>query len=140
MPDLATLSVFLTAAFILSITPGPGIFYTLVRSLKGGKSEGILSAPGLFEGGLFHVVAAAVGISSLLMASAIAFTLVKYAGAGYLIYLGMRTLLQRENPSLNLDQIPKPRSRATIFYQGGDHRDFEPQDRSLFLGFYSPVH
>ncbi len=71
MPDLATLGLSFTAAFILSITPGPGILYTLARSLHGGKVEGISSALGLFVGGLFHVIAAAVGVSSLLMTSAI---------------------------------------------------------------------
>ncbi|MEO1299848.1 MAG: LysE family translocator, partial [Cyanobacteria bacterium J06636_16] len=63
MPDFATLGVFLTAAFLLSITPGPGILYTLARTLHGGKAAGIASVLGLFVGGLFHVMAAAIGIS-----------------------------------------------------------------------------
>src|SRR5580658_8039074 len=88
--------VFLTAAVILAITPGPGIFYVLARSLRGGRKEGVLSAAGTFLGGLVHVAAAAFGLSAILAASAIAFETVRYAGAGYLIYLGYRMIRGRD--------------------------------------------
>jgi threonine/homoserine/homoserine lactone efflux protein len=87
--------VFLSAALILAITPGPGIFYVLARSLRGGRREGVLSAAGTFLGGLVHVAAAAFGLSAILAASAIAFETVRYAGAAYLIYLGYRMLRTR---------------------------------------------
>src|ERR1700719_3008388 len=81
---------FLAAALILAITPGPGIFYVLARSLAGGRREGILSLLGTFVGGLFHVFAAALGVSAILAASAVAFHTVRYAGAAYLVWLGIR--------------------------------------------------
>jgi threonine/homoserine/homoserine lactone efflux protein len=135
MPDFATLALFLTAAFILSITPGPGILYTLARSLNGGRSEGISSALGLFVGGLVHILAAAIGISSLLMTSAVAFTIVKYAGAAYLIYLGLRTLLSRDTLSSNADVVVKPQRRGSAFYQGVITEILNPKTALFFLAF-----
>src|SRR6476660_7025251 len=87
--------LFFAAAFLLAVTPGPGIFYVLARSLAGGKREGIQSSLGTFVGGLFHVVAAALGISAILAASAVAFHTVKYAGAAYLVWLGVRMIRPR---------------------------------------------
>lgn len=135
MPELANFSLFLTAALILSITPGPGIIYTLVRSLNGGRSEGIASALGLSVGGLVHVIAAAIGISSLLMASAITFALVKYAGAAYLIYLGLRTLLSQDTLSINADAVVQPHRRGSAFYQGVMTEVLNPKTALFFLAF-----
>src|SRR6201987_6030600 len=87
--------LFLAAALVLAITPGPGIFYVLARSLAGGRREGIHSSLGTFVGGLFHVFAAALGVSAILAASAIAFHTVKYAGAAYLVFLGVRMIRTR---------------------------------------------
>src|SRR5436305_5424383 len=87
--------LFVAAAFVLAVTPGPGIFYVLARSLAGGKREGIQSSLGTFVGGLFHVFAAALGVSAILAASAVAFHTVKYAGAAYLVWLGIRMIRTR---------------------------------------------
>src|SRR5260370_24304824 len=87
--------LFFAAALLLAITPGPGIFYVLARSLAGGRAEGMLSSFGTFVGGLFHVLAAALGISAVLAASAVAFHTVKYAGAAYLVWLGLRMIRAR---------------------------------------------
>src|SRR5579863_4095097 len=95
MPDEAHLTLFLAAAFLLAITPGPGIFYVLARSLAGGRRVGSISSLGTFLGGLIHVVAATLGLSAILVTSAIAFSVVKFAGAGYLIYLGLRMIQTR---------------------------------------------
>ena len=135
MPDLASLGLFFVAAFVLSITPGPGILYTLARSLNGGKSEGLASAFGLFVGGLFHMVAAAIGISSLLMTSALAFTVVKYAWANYLIYLGKRMLLSREMLSVNPDAAVVPKRHGNAFYQGVITEVLNPKTALFFLSF-----
>ena len=135
MPDLATLSLFLTAAFILSITPGPAVLYTLARSLRGGRSEGISSALGLLVGGFSHVIAAAFGISSLVMTSAVAFTIVKYAGAVYLIYLGLRTLLSRDTLAVNSEAIANPVNRGNAFYQGIITEILNPKTALFFLSF-----
>ncbi|MBI3149612.1 MAG: LysE family translocator [Betaproteobacteria bacterium] len=87
---------FLLAAIVLAITPGPGIAYVVARSVAGGRSEGLASCLGTGLGGLLHVLAAAFGLSLLVAQSALAFDLIKYLGAAYLIYLGIRLLLRRE--------------------------------------------
>ena len=91
-----TLLAFLFAAVVLAITPGPGIAYVVARTVAGGRSEGLASCFGTGLGGLLHVLAAALGLSLLVAQSAIAFNIVKYIGAAYLIYLGVRLLLQKE--------------------------------------------
>src|SRR5690348_8075560 len=91
MPDFQTALIFLAAALPLAITPGPGIFYVAARTLAGGRTEGLASSVGLGLGGLVHVFAGAVGISTLVMASAEAFALLKITGALYLIWLGLKT-------------------------------------------------
>src|SRR6266566_6640684 len=87
--------LFIAAALLLAITPGPGIFYVLARTLAGGRREGFQSSFGTFFGGLFHVFAAALGVSAILAASAIAFHTVKYAGAAYLVFLGVKMIRSR---------------------------------------------
>ena len=133
MPDAATFGLFLAAAVMLAITPGPGIFYVLARSIKGGRREGYASAAGTAVGGLFHVVAAALGISALLAASAAAFAVVKYAGAAYLVYLGVRALLSREQPPA-LDGAARRESRRA-FYQGVTTEVLNPKTALFFLAF-----
>src|SRR5215831_13500890 len=85
--------LFLAAAVLLAIAPGPGMLYVLARSLSGGKREGVLSALGTFLGGMIHVLAAALGVSVILARSALAFAAVKYVGAAYLCFLGVRMIL-----------------------------------------------
>ena len=86
---------FLLAAVVLAVTPGPGIAYVVARTAAGGRAEGLASCAGTGIGGLFHVCAAALGLSVLLAQSATAFTVVKYFGAAYLLYLGVRLLLAK---------------------------------------------
>src|SRR5215467_3703321 len=93
MPDSARFLIFLTAAVLLAIAPGPGMLYVLARSLAGGRREGLLSTLGTFIGGMVHVFAAAAGISIILAKSALAFATVKYLGAAYLCFLGIRMIL-----------------------------------------------
>ena len=81
MPVINNLSLFLAAALVVAITPGPGIFYVAARTLAGGRGEGVASSIGLGLGGLVHVIAGAIGISALLMASAEAFAIVKIFGS-----------------------------------------------------------
>src|SRR5271166_1481070 len=107
--------IFLGAALVLAITPGPGIFYVLARSLRGGRREGVLSAAGTFSGGLVHVAAAAFGLSAILAASAVAFETVRYAGAAYLIYLGYRMIRSRHDDAGVLDAAEATRG---TFVQG----------------------
>jgi threonine/homoserine/homoserine lactone efflux protein len=133
MPDSAAFAVFLTAAVILALTPGPGIFYVLARSLQGGRRIGLTSAFGTALGGLVHVTAAALGLSALLATSALAFSVVKYAGAAYLLYLGIRTLLLREAPPVAVAGPPAVARRA--FYQGIATEVLNPKTALFFLAF-----
>ena len=93
MFDSTRFLLFLTAAVLLAIAPGPGMLYVLARCLAGGKREGVLSALGTFLGGMVHVFAAALGVSIILAKSAVAFATVKYVGAVYLGFLGVRMIL-----------------------------------------------
>jgi threonine/homoserine/homoserine lactone efflux protein len=92
-----SLLTFLFAALILAVTPGPGIAYVVARTVAGGRTEGLASCLGTGIGGMLHVLAAAVGLSLVVAQSALAFNLVKYLGAAYLIYLGIRLLLRRDH-------------------------------------------
>jgi threonine/homoserine/homoserine lactone efflux protein len=125
--------LFLGAASLLAIAPGPGMLYVLARSLAGGRREGVLSAAGTFLGGLVHVIAAATGLSIVLATSATAFALVKYAGAGYLFYLGIRMILTARTDtditSLNL-QV-----RRSPFWQGIATEVLNPKTAIFFLAF-----
>jgi threonine/homoserine/homoserine lactone efflux protein len=86
---------FLVAALVLAVTPGPGIAYVIARTAAGSRAEGMASCLGTAVGGMLHVLAAAMGLSLVVAQSAAAFTLVKYVGAAYLVYLGVRLLLQK---------------------------------------------
>jgi threonine/homoserine/homoserine lactone efflux protein len=91
LPDFGSLLLFLAAALVIAVTPGPGIFYVAARTLSGGRAEGLASILGTALGGMVHVIAGAAGVSALVMASAEAFTLLKLAGAAYLLWLGIST-------------------------------------------------
>ena len=86
---------FLLAALLLAVTPGPGIAYVAARTAAGGRTEGLASCVGTGIGGMLHVVAAATGLSLLLAQSALVFALVKYLGAAYLVYLGVKLLFSK---------------------------------------------
>ena len=97
-------AAFLLAAVVLAITPGPGIAYVVARTVAGGRSEGLASCFGTGIGGMLHVLAAALGLSLIIAQSAVAFSLVKYLGAAYLVYLGIRLLL-RKDPELTVKAV-----------------------------------
>ncbi len=129
--DAHRFALFFTAALILAITPGPGIFYVLARSLAGGKREGIQSVLGTFVGGLFHVFAAALGISAILAASAVAFHTVKYAGAAYLVWLGIR-MIRTRNAEMTVENAAPSQGalRQGIFTEA-----LNPKTALFFLSF-----
>jgi threonine/homoserine/homoserine lactone efflux protein len=129
--DTSRFPIFLRAAVVLAITPGPGIFYVLARSLRGGRREGVLSAAGTFLGGLVHVAAAAFGLSAILAASAIAFETVRYAGAAYLIYLGYRMIRSRHEEMENGEL----RVGGNTFSQGVMTEVLNPKTALFFLSF-----
>jgi threonine/homoserine/homoserine lactone efflux protein len=124
--------LFLGAASLLAIAPGPGMLYVLARTLAGGKREGALSSLGTFLGGLVHVAAAATGLSLLLATSAAAFAVVKYAGAGYLIYLGIRMIVRSGVD----DELPLASpARRNAFWQGIATEALNPKTALFFLAF-----
>ena len=133
MPTGTSFGLFLTAAFILALTPGPGIFYVLAQSLRGGRRVGIASSCGTALGGLVHVVAAALGVSAILATSALAFSIVKYVGAAYLIYLGLRTLTSTEELDLEAP-FPLIDTRRSL-YQGITTEMLNPKTALFFLAF-----
>jgi threonine/homoserine/homoserine lactone efflux protein len=126
------LVLFLSAALILALTPGPGIFYVLGRTLNGGRREGVLSSFGTFIGGLVHVVAAAFGLSALLAASATAFQVVRYAGAAYLIYLGITMIRTRHVDAPGGSNLPAATRPLT---QGVMTEVLNPKTALFFLSF-----
>lgn len=133
MPDTTTFGLFLTAALVIAVTPGPGIFYVLTRSLKGGRGEGFASTFGNSLGGLVHVVGATLGLSAILTASATAFTVVKLAGAAYLIYLGIRTLLGSDDAPAEISI--EPGGHRDAFYQGIVAEVLNPKTALFLLAF-----
>jgi threonine/homoserine/homoserine lactone efflux protein len=123
--------LFFAAAFLLAVTPGAGIFYVLARTLAGGRREGVESSVGTFVGGLFHVTAAALGISAILAASAVAFHTVKYAGAAYLVFLGIRMIRSRNEAMPEKTDAP----RGGAFRQGIFTEALNPKTALFFLSF-----
>jgi threonine/homoserine/homoserine lactone efflux protein len=126
--------LFLTAAVLLAIAPGPGMLYVLARSLAGGKREGVLSAFGTFLGGMVHVIAAALGVSIILAKSAAAFATVKYVGAAYLCFLGVRMILDaRKEKAPDALEVGQPTSNP--LWQGVATEVFNPKTALFFLSF-----
>jgi threonine/homoserine/homoserine lactone efflux protein len=133
MIETHKLAMFLTASLVLAATPGPGMLYVLTRTLAGGRGEGILSSLGTFVGGMVHVVAAAGGLSVVLATSALAFSLVKFAGAAYLVFLGLRMLLFAERESsVDVTAVPP---RHSPFIQGIWTEVLNPKTALFFLAF-----
>ena len=133
MPDSSTLLVFGAAALALIVVPGPAVLYIVAQSIDRGRLAGVVSALGVAVGGLVHVTAAAIGLSSLLVSSATAFNVVKYAGAGYLIGLGLWTILRRpDEPAV---EIPKERKLSRRFWQGVVVNILNPKTALFFLAF-----
>jgi threonine/homoserine/homoserine lactone efflux protein len=138
MPDFTQFILFIAAATLLAVTPGPGIFYVAARTLAAGRAEGVASSFGTGLGGLFHVVAGALGVSTLLMASAELFTALKVVGALYLVWLGVRTIRSARQAGA------VPALDAADARPGGVHRAFRegvwvealnPKTAAFFLAF-----
>jgi threonine/homoserine/homoserine lactone efflux protein len=137
MPESGKLLLFLGAAVLLAIAPGPGMLYVLSRSLAGGKREGVLSALGTFVGGMVHVFAAAAGVSIILARSALAFATVKYAGAAYLCFLGVKMIL--ETRALESPLKTANVSSRNPFWQGIATEALNPKTALFFLSFIPQI-
>jgi threonine/homoserine/homoserine lactone efflux protein len=140
MFDSTRFLLFLTAAVLLAIAPGPGMLYVLARSLAGGKREGVLSALGTFLGGMVHVFAAALGVSIVLAKSAMAFATVKYVGAAYLCFLGVRMILDARKDKASAEEIPRDvhqeaKPARNPLWQGVATEVLNPKTALFFLSF-----
>lgn len=132
MPEPSTLTLFIVAALALLVTPGPAVLYIVARSIEQGPVAGIVSTLGIATGSLFHIAAAALGVSAVLASSALAFNLLKYLGAAYLIYLGVRKFINREQPR---KQLIRRSTLARIFSQGVLVNLLNPKTALFFLAF-----
>jgi len=112
MPSLSTYAVFLVTAMVLLAIPGPAVLYVVTRSIEMGRAGGLASVAGITTGTIVYVSLAVAGLSSLILASHVAFDVVRYAGAAYLVYLGVRRLLTRGADELETDAVPRTRGRA----------------------------
>jgi threonine/homoserine/homoserine lactone efflux protein len=133
MLDTSRLTLFLITAFVILVTPGPAVLYIIARSVDQGRLAGIVSTLGVGFGTMFHVAAAALGISALLATSAVAFSVLKYLGAAYLIYLGIRKLMERDPDAGR--RVRAPESLGRIFWQGVVVNVLNPKTALFFLAF-----
>ena len=136
MPSPSTFALFAAASLALLVVPGPAVLYIVTRSAEQGRRVGLASVAGVHVGTVVHVLAAAVGLSALLVSSAAAFALVKYAGAAYLVALGLRRLFGHspghERP------VPAAPSAARAFRQGVVVNVLNPKTALFFLAFLPP--
>ena len=129
----SSLLLFVTGAAVLLMIPGPAVTYVVSRSIGHGRAAGLVSVLGIVVGTLFHVIGATLGLSALLASSALAFQLVKYLGAAYLIYLGVQTL--RRNDSQLVEATNGDRRLLHIFAQGVLVNLLNPKTALFFLAF-----
>lgn len=138
MLDLTQLALYVAAALLLAITPGPGIFYVAARTLAGGRAEGVASSLGTGLGGMIHVLAGSLGVSAIVLASAELFTALKLIGAGYLIWIGLRTFQSaRRDASQSLKGVPAalPIGPHRAFREGVLVEALNPKTAAFFLAF-----
>ena len=138
MPDLTQLALYLAAALMLAITPGPGIFYVAARTLAGGRAEGLASSCGTGLGGMVHVLAGSLGVAAIVLASAELFTVLKLIGAAYLVWIGFRTFrsARREAVSaLEGGPAPPPMGVRRAFREGVLVEALNPKTAAFFLAF-----
>jgi threonine/homoserine/homoserine lactone efflux protein len=136
MLDLTQFTIFFAAAFVLAITPGPGIFYVAARTLAGGRSEGVASSFGTGLGGMVHVLAGSLGVSAIVLTSAELFTALKVAGAVYLVWLGIRTFqTASRDASTGAGAASPPVGAQRAFREGVLVEALNPKTAAFFLAF-----
>ena len=139
MPEVSTLALFTLAAITLLVIPGPAVLYIVTRSVDQGRAAGLASVCGVHVGTLLHVAAAALGLSALLVSSATAYHTVRWLGAAYLIWLGIRRLLARDEDGPGAATGPEPGSRRVglrrVFAQGVVVNVLNPKTALFFFAF-----
>jgi len=133
MPDTASLVLFMAATLALLIVPGPAVLYIVTRSIEQGRLAGLISTLGIALGAVVHVLFAAAGLSAMLMQSVVAFTVVKYFGAAYLLYLGIRTLT-RKTEAAQIKEVEQVKL-SRIFMQGFVVNLLNPKTAVFFFAF-----
>ena len=133
MFESSQLYLFLIASLALLLTPGPAVLYIVARSINQGRMAGIVSVLGVETANFFHASAAALGISAIVLSSALAFDIVKYLGAAYLIYLGIRKVVAHEDEAKT--EVGKPESLSRIYSQGFVVNLFNPKTALFFFAF-----
>jgi threonine/homoserine/homoserine lactone efflux protein len=132
MPSIESLLAFGIASLALLVIPGPAVLYIINRSVADGRNVALAAVAGLEIGNFMHVIAATVGLSAVIATSAAAFSVVKWIGAGYLIYIGFRTLVTKPQ---TVNQLNDPMSRRRAFTQGIVVNTFNPKVALFFLSF-----
>jgi threonine/homoserine/homoserine lactone efflux protein len=133
MPSSHAFALYIPAALVLLAIPGPAVLYIVATSVESGRRAGLLSVAGVHVGSLVHVAAACAGLSALIVSSAIAFSTVKYVGAAYLVYVGIRKWLEKDE-SVELPIRPA-RSGRRVFMQGVVVNVLNPKTALFFLAF-----
>src|ERR1700730_17373643 len=134
IPDATSIGVFSLSAILLLLTPGPAVLYIVARSVEQGRIAGLASVFGITTGTLVHVLASTLGLSALLASSAFAFALVRYAGAAYLIYMGVRRILKRTDRPASPLKLPK-RSLGRLYRDCFIVNLLNPKTALFFLAF-----
>ena len=132
MPDAPTFALFVAAALVMLIVPGPSVLYIVARSVEGGRTSGLISVLGIQTGALVHIAFAALGLSAILASSAVAFSVVKWLGAAYLVWLGLRRIFggdEEEDVSVEPERLPR------VYLQGVVVNVLNPKTALFFLAF-----
>ena len=138
MPDVTQFALYVAAAFLLAVTPGPGIFYVAARTLAGGRAEGVASSFGTGLGGMVHVLAGSLGVSAIVLASAELFNALKLIGSAYLIWIGFRTIQSARKDAataLNGGAAASPVGPRRAFREGVLVEALNPKTAAFFLAF-----
>ncbi len=133
VPSTSAIGLFSLAALALLLIPGPSVLYIVARSSSQGRRAGLVSVAGIHTGTLVHVAAAVLGLSAIIVASASAFNVVKYAGAAYLIFMGIRTMMNRVGPAS--EQRLTARSNRQLYTDGFVVNALNPKTAVFFLAF-----
>jgi RhtB (resistance to homoserine/threonine) family protein len=134
MSGIQNFYLFLSVSILINLSPGPDMLYTAARSLSQGTRAGVFSALGIFCGCLFHTAAAVLGLSVIIAGSAFWFSIIKYAGAAYLIYLGLKSLLNKNTPETGIAKLSSL-SYKKVFLQGLTTNLLNPKVAIFFLSF-----
>ena len=133
MPDASTFVLFVAAALVLLVVPGPSVLYIVARSIEGGRTAGLVSVLGVQTGAILHIAFATLGLSAILASSAVAFSVVKWLGAAYLVWLGLRQIFGRDEGDDEVAVGPARLSR--VFSQGVLVNTLNPKTALFFLAF-----